>query len=975
MKTRIILVSPLILLLVLSLLPLFLLNLENYQREKVSEEQTRSEWRREAMDLVEFIRSENSFPTQMNRLNHDFKTSLMGMIQKSGSNSPELTARLLYSAYLAGFPRTHRPTDPIIYGFAVDRSGNPTMLNGPGLRTQKKQVITRLFSEFLKADTFPQDEMKRLDRNTRAVFGDLAPFQFLAIHRKGFLTPVQFEGKNALILWDTLEVERKPIGGYFLIIFPRETLKTLDQKGLRYALNQMAKNSGGDKFPILVPLSTSMREIKTIIPGVVARRRDIRKFLASIPRIKNREEFAPCGKLSLKDDIWILRQLISVNIPYEIWIVSTSGRKKHEAKPLEFLLLASIGFAWTGILLRVSLMGKPLQISMRNWFFGFFLILGFLPLMALFLAGSLQAESTKSRKIQDTINRAIDDFEEIDSNSSLIFNRFVEACHVLSASPTWMASISNPDRAKVKEGLNSIRRYFDHQNVALPDFLLYPAQATSSANKFVGELTERDKGILEFYAPLMLEGMKVLDPTSNPVIPQAKGERAILMKAIYGGGFTGDDLGVEHVSRRGDGDSVEFNDEQIFQYYDFLGEKGKISAAYLFRVPMAKVHSRYLIDCLFSLGRAQRNNSYAFGKIVSGGFSARFPHSTSSLWNSVETKNLRLALNNSAKTGSQRVIHEPETKSIVIAFPCLKSKGFLLGARIDLSEIYREAEDKKDLLIAGTLLLALAIFFLGTTFTAFLLNPVSNMEQGLLKIASGDLTIKVGLPREDELGEMTKKLDSMVEGLKKRRELGGYVSGTLNRELTSKSLEIIEGTSEKFAAILVSDLRGFTTISESHPVREVVAMLNDHLKRMSEKILAQNGFIDKFIGDAIVAVFLHESPMLAVNNSILAALEMIREHETLQTEREKSGDFPFAMGVGIDFGPVLVGTLKSRGRSEWTVIGPARTNAEQLEALSKLGSHTKIIVSNAIAKSVSDHVFEKLPERDGYELLIPENRS
>ena len=130
--------------------------------------------------------------------------------------------------------------------------------------------------------------------------------------------------------------------------------------------------------------------------------------------------------------------------------------------------------------------------------------------------------------------------------------------------------------------------------------------------------------------------------------------------------------------------------------------------------------------------------------------------------------------------------------------------------------------------------------------------------------------------------------------------------------------------------VLFSDLRDFTSLSESMSPQENFNLLNSYLMQMEPVIAAHGGFIDKYIGDAIMALF-PDSPDQAVRG----ALAMLNKLEEYNAGRERAGYRPVKIGIGINTGIVIIGTVGGRGRMDGTVIGDAVNLAARLEQLTK----------------------------------------
>ncbi|MEN9231658.1 MAG: adenylate/guanylate cyclase domain-containing protein [Thermostichus sp. DG02_5_bins_236] len=159
-------------------------------------------------------------------------------------------------------------------------------------------------------------------------------------------------------------------------------------------------------------------------------------------------------------------------------------------------------------------------------------------------------------------------------------------------------------------------------------------------------------------------------------------------------------------------------------------------------------------------------------------------------------------------------------------------------------------------------------------------------------------------------------------------------------------------------AILFSDIRDFTPLAADMAATDLVALLNRYFAAMVEPILAEQGTIDKFIGDAIMAEFgtpLFRDAATEALAAVRAAVGMRIALEQLRTELQQEGQPLFQHGIGIHFGEVVAGNLGSPQRLEYTVIGDAVNVAARIESLTKsLGRD--ILISEAVYQLVQDQV-------------------
>jgi adenylate cyclase len=194
------------------------------------------------------------------------------------------------------------------------------------------------------------------------------------------------------------------------------------------------------------------------------------------------------------------------------------------------------------------------------------------------------------------------------------------------------------------------------------------------------------------------------------------------------------------------------------------------------------------------------------------------------------------------------------------------------------------------------------------------------------------------------------------EKRKIRKTFGQYLSpGVI--ALIDKDPEryIRPGGDQKELSVMFTDIRGFTTLSEGMTPSELVEWLNEYLSAMTDILFRNQGTLDKYIGDAIMAFW--GSPYPQEDHAVAACrcgLEMNRRLDELNKEWHAEGKKEAAMGVGINTGPVNVGNMGSAKRLSWTVMGDNVNLASRLEGLTK-EYHIRTILSEGTYVQVKDH--------------------
>jgi class 3 adenylate cyclase len=204
------------------------------------------------------------------------------------------------------------------------------------------------------------------------------------------------------------------------------------------------------------------------------------------------------------------------------------------------------------------------------------------------------------------------------------------------------------------------------------------------------------------------------------------------------------------------------------------------------------------------------------------------------------------------------------------------------------------------------------------------------------RVAGGDLSQSLPVRSGDEIGQLTRAFNGMVEGLRQRdfirNTFGRYVSPEVVKTLLESPEGLRLGGEKRVVTILMSDLRGYTRFAEHGDPAHVMEVLNGYLARMTEIVIAHGGTINEFIGDAIFAIF--GAPLAHADHAERAAataLAMQRAMGEINAAHAARGLPRFEMGIGINTGEAVVGNIGSEQRAKYAVVGSAVNVAARVE--------------------------------------------
>lgn len=230
---------------------------------------------------------------------------------------------------------------------------------------------------------------------------------------------------------------------------------------------------------------------------------------------------------------------------------------------------------------------------------------------------------------------------------------------------------------------------------------------------------------------------------------------------------------------------------------------------------------------------------------------------------------------------------------------------------------------------------------------SLLARPIAQLIRGTRAVADGDFSVVLPVTSRDEIGELTHAFNDMAHELREKDMIKRAFSRYVAREVVDEILkhpEHLALTGERRdVTVVFCDIRGFTPTAESITAEDVVELLNAFYDLMIDATFKHDGTLDKFLGDGIMAVF--GAPLYRPDHALMAARAALAMQESirqLSEARVAAGKSPLSVGIGLNAGEVIAGTVGTTERMEYTVIGDSVNLAARLESIAGPG---QILVS------------------------------
>jgi class 3 adenylate cyclase len=285
-------------------------------------------------------------------------------------------------------------------------------------------------------------------------------------------------------------------------------------------------------------------------------------------------------------------------------------------------------------------------------------------------------------------------------------------------------------------------------------------------------------------------------------------------------------------------------------------------------------------------------------------------------------------------------IYHNQSGTWITAFAPIRDRAGRTVAVLDVDypvNVYlRRLAELRNTVLGASLAGALGALIVGVLLARRVTGPISALTGGVARVAAGDLSQSLPVRSSDEIGQLTRAFNEMLEGLRQRDFIrdtfGRYVSPEVARTLLESPEGLRLGGEKREVTILMSDLRGYTHFAERGSPEDVMEVLNAYLAQMADIVIAHGGTINEFIGDAILAVF--GAPIAHPDHAeraAAAALAMQGAMTEINRAHADRGLPRFEMGIGINTGEAVVGNIGSEQRAKYAVVGSAVNLAARVE--------------------------------------------
>lgn len=811
--------------------------------------------------------------------------------------------------------------------------------------------------------------LNALTGNARSTADDkLADFMFgpgQTIHllslRRGMVSRIIYRNQHHLLLWDTVEENGHPAGGFFLLVPDSHALT-------RYSMTRSARlaNAGRFHLPdsaerdcIAGYLRIFPSETGSIFPAKMLQMPELADFLRKNNRLRRLAE------LESEPLPWAekygSRELYTRAIPYSnhlafVFLPTTATQNFN--RPAEIVRVFVLLLA---LMLLAGFSGAvPVpSLKLKTRFSLLFLALAAIPFSLVFAAGSLYLEEFRVSLIRETRQKLHQALLAFDQGVEDTYLRYRSEFQKFRTNPTVLAAVSNS--RQISDGhLESIKAVLADFSPPLPWGALMLLNPEGKGVEVFRSAFHKSAltGYSTFNRVGMLDAMR--KGNSLPELENASSsyisDRDVAVKKAF---ETLVRLPVCHgfVNKLvGKPAQVAFGSFSIVRIFDYFPSAADPELAVSVTWLEDELDWHFCSVTLEKLRREYPGSRFAF-------FRER-PDGLKTVAQSHSGHNLSAQAFSASLGNVFSFRHKEAEQTMEVAFASIRRPGIILAGEMETGFIEKRVGDMTRDFFLVFLAGIVTIVFFSRLLTERLIKPFLLLQKSLTLARSGRLEKLPGLKRRDEISAIFRSFNEMLEGLQARQRLLSLVSG--NALHIARETQSASGPGKRASSmiILVSDIRDFTTLCEKHPPDIITRLLNLHFDRMSQIIYSHGGEISRFVGDAIEASFpfYEQESVPACRRAVAAGLLMLHTMKMINEERQRQGLFTYRIGIGLASGVshfVQVGS--NNRRTEILQLNKALKKAAELESLSRDFGSCPMVIEKKIGQ-----ILERCSEFSGY---------
>lgn len=259
-----------------------------------------------------------------------------------------------------------------------------------------------------------------------------------------------------------------------------------------------------------------------------------------------------------------------------------------------------------------------------------------------------------------------------------------------------------------------------------------------------------------------------------------------------------------------------------------------------------------------------------------------------------------------------------------------------------------------------SILLAIAVGFF---FAVSISKPIRRLSLATSEVAQENFLHRVEIRSKDEFARLGDSFNKMIIDLAEKQKIRQAFDKSVSKEVADHMLaqDVQLGGHKEHATIMFADIRGFTTLSEELDESALINLLNEYFSRVNRCVIEEQGVIDKFIGDALMALF--GTPIAcehAAYHGLMASKHMLNTVDTFNQQVKMSYGCELNIGIGLNSGEVVAGMVGSDDRMNFTVLGDQVNLASRIEGLCK-NYGVSIVLSHSTVEQImqSQNVWEE----------------